>query len=373
MILLKKLSHYGIRGTALKWFESYLSNREQYVTYKGISSSKQRIKCGVPQGSILSPLLFLIYINDLCLVCKHNSAILFADDTNLFKSGKDLKSLESTTNSELSHISLWLKVNMIFCRRKKLCHDVKLLIDGQAINEVQKTKFLGIIIDNQLTRKWHINYIAGKIARGIGMLIKARQFLNKVGLMSLYYSFIYPSLTYCNHIWGATYQTRLKRLVILQNKAIRVLAQAGNRTSSDPLYKKLNIMKLENINTYLIGRFMFCVSIDKVPQSFGSLFRKNNEFHNYETRSAHHLHRPSVKLDLSKTGIKYRGAIVWNLIAQTGINLEVSEAVFNKSLIRLINTDGLQKCCIMVNGINTNTLITCASSWCCFAYEHLFV
>ena len=352
VILLKKLAHYGIRGTALKWFESYLSNREQYVTYNGISSSKQRIKCGVPQGSILGPLLFLIYINDLCLVCKHTSAILFADDTNLFTSGKDLKSLEITTNSELSRISLWLKVNklslnikkthyMIFCRRKKLCHDVKLLIDGQAINEVQKTKFLGIIIDNQLTWKWHINYIAGKIARGIGMLIKARQFLNKVGLMSLYYSFIYPYLTYCNHIWGATYKTRLKRLVILQNKAIRVLAQAGNRTSSDPLYKKLNIMKLENINTYLIGRFMFCVSINKVPQSFGSLFRKNNEFHNYETRSAHHLHLPSVKLDLSKTGIKYRGAIVWNLIAQTGINLEVSEAVFKKSLIRLINTDGL--------------------------------
>ena len=322
------------------------------MTYNGISSSKQRIKCGVPQGSILGPLLFLIYINDLCLVCKHTSAILFADDTNLFTSGKDLKSLESTTNSELSHISLWLKVNklslnikkthyMILCRRKKLYHDVKLLIDGQAINEVQKTKFLGIIIDNQLTWKWHINYIAGKIARGIGMLIKARQFLNKVGLMSLYYSFIYPYLTYCNHIWGATYKTRLKRLVILQNKAIRVLAQAGNRTSSDPLYKKLNIMKLENINTYLIGRFMFCVSIDKVPQLFGSLFRKNNEFHNYETRSAHHLHLPSVKLDLSKTGIKYRGAIVWNLIAQTGINLEVSEAVFKKSLIRLINTDGL--------------------------------
>ena len=131
VILLRKLAHYGIRGTALKWFESNLSNREQYVTYNGISSSKQRIKCGVPQGSILGPLLFFIYINDLCLVCKYTSAILFADDTNLFSSGKDLKTLERTTNNELSNISLWLKVNklslnikkthyMIFCRRKNL-------------------------------------------------------------------------------------------------------------------------------------------------------------------------------------------------------------------------------------------------------------
>ena len=98
------------------------------------------------------------------------------------------------------------------------------------------------------------------------MIIKARQYLNKTGLMSLCYSFIYPYLTYCNHIWGATYKTRLKRLVTLQNKAIRILSHARNRTSSDPLYKKLNITKLENINTYQIGRFMFCVSIEKVPQ-----------------------------------------------------------------------------------------------------------
>ena len=152
------------------------------------------------------------------------------------------------------------------------------------------------------------------------MIIKARQYLNKTGLMSLYYSFIYPYLTYCNHIWGATYKTRLKRLVMLQNKAIRILSHAGNRRSSDPLYKKLNIMKLENIHNYLIGRYMFCLSIDKVPQSFRILFRRSNEYHSYSTRSAHHLHIPTVKLDLSKTGIKYRGAIVWNIITESGIN-----------------------------------------------------
>ena len=163
---------------------------------------------------------------------------------------------------------------MIFCRRKKLDHNVKLLIDGQAIDEVQKTKFLGIIIDDKLTWKWHIDHIAGKISRGIGMIIKARQYLNKSGLMSLYYSFIYPYLTYCNHIWGTTYKTRLKRLVMLENKTVRILSHTGNITSSDPLYKKLDIMKVENINTYLIGRFMFCVSIHKVPQSFRTLFRK---------------------------------------------------------------------------------------------------
>ena len=231
------------------------------------------------------PYLVLCYFCIVCLYCKHSRAILFADDTNLFSSGKYLKTLESTTNNELWNISLWLKVNklslntkkthyMIFRRRQKFHHNVKLLIDGEAIDKVEKTKFLGIIIDNKLTRKWHIDHIAGKISHVIGMIIKARQYLNKSGLISLYYSFIYPHLTYCNHIWEASYKTRLKRLVMLQNKAVRISLHAGNRTSSDPLHKKRDIMKVENINTYLIGRFMFCVSIDKVPQSIRSLLKK---------------------------------------------------------------------------------------------------
>ena len=125
----KKLSHYGIRGRDLKWFESYLSNRKQYVTYNGIASSTQTIRCGVPQGSILGPLLFLIYINDLCSICKHTMPILFADDTNLFSSGKDIRTLENNINNELLDISLWLKVNKLFLniKRHTICYfaDVK--------------------------------------------------------------------------------------------------------------------------------------------------------------------------------------------------------------------------------------------------------
>ena len=98
---------------------------------------------------------------------------------------------------------------MIFRKRKKVSSNVKLSIDGELINEVDKTKFLGILIDNKLTWKQHIAYISGKISRGIGMIIKARQYLNKQGMLSLYYSFIYPYITYCIHIWGSTYKTSL--------------------------------------------------------------------------------------------------------------------------------------------------------------------
>ena len=105
-ILLYKLFHYGIRGCAYNWFASYLSNRKQFVSYNGVQSDKQTIECGVPQGSILGPLLFLVYINDLPDICQHTFPVLFADVTNLFFSGKNIDYLEQIINTELDRITL---------------------------------------------------------------------------------------------------------------------------------------------------------------------------------------------------------------------------------------------------------------------------
>ena len=113
-ILLRTLSHYGVRGNALNWFESYLSGRPQYVTYNGVSSQNKSISCGVPQGSILGPLFFLVHINDLCSLCKHTTPILFVDYTNLFCNGPDIQEMEKCINDELAEISQWLKVNKLF-------------------------------------------------------------------------------------------------------------------------------------------------------------------------------------------------------------------------------------------------------------------
>ena len=112
-ILLDKLYNYGIRDNALEWFRSYLAGRKQFVAYNGISSGQKTVKCGFPQGSILGPLLFLLYINDLYHVCNNSSPILFADDTNLVSSGSDPKELDSEINTELDHISTWIKVTKL--------------------------------------------------------------------------------------------------------------------------------------------------------------------------------------------------------------------------------------------------------------------
>ena len=119
--LLDKLDHYGIRGCALSWFKSYLSRRLQYVTYNGSQSSQQMIKCAVPQGSILGLLLFLIYTNDLCIVCKITERVLFAEDTNLFSSGSNAISLQDGVNNDLAIIAEWLKINKLSLKFQKSC------------------------------------------------------------------------------------------------------------------------------------------------------------------------------------------------------------------------------------------------------------
>ena len=157
-----------------------------------------------------------IYINDLYNICQESVPILFADDINLFYSASNLANLESRINSELSNISTWLKVNKlslnikkthyIIFHRKKEPFSIEIKINNKKIEQVYKTKFLGVVIDPKLSWKNHITLVSGKLSRSIGMIINARQCLNRKALTTLHYSFFYPYLTYCNHVWGRNYE-----------------------------------------------------------------------------------------------------------------------------------------------------------------------
>ena len=184
-VLLQKMDKYGICDVELQWFKDYLSNRTQYVTYNNYKSSHAKIHCGVPQGSILGPILFLLYINDLTSVSEYCFSVLFADDTNMFITGKDMDVLCHQLNEDLRNVQEWLQCNklflnvlkthyMVFTPRNRVIGDIDVKIQGVQIQRVYATKFLGVQIDSQLTWKTQIEYTCKKLSKCVGILCKAR-------------------------------------------------------------------------------------------------------------------------------------------------------------------------------------------------------
>ena len=211
--LFKKLYVYGIRGISLDLLKSYLSNRMQYVFNKDIKSNLKNIKCGVPQGSVLGPILFLLYINDLPNISSIFKPILFADDTTLIFSDTSISKLENKMQCGIDQLYVWLninklslnidKTNILLFNIRNINDNVKLKlkIDNKEIRNVEMIKFLGIIIDNKLDWNRQIHYVCTKLSRSIAILNKVKLKLNSKALVLLYNSFFDSHLYYCAHIW----------------------------------------------------------------------------------------------------------------------------------------------------------------------------
>ena len=334
-ILLHKLYHYGIRGRALEWFKSYLTNRKQFVTINGQSSVMQDVICGVPQGSLLGPLLFVLYINDIQNTSNTLSFLLFADDSNVFLSHPDPDTLVNIFNTELDKLLQWIRANKLSINLQKtkcmlFSNSVEnlprnIILENTVIEVVPTINFLGLTIDNRLSWKPHVDNICRIISRNIGVINKVKFYFPTSTLLMLYSTLILPYLNYGIIAWGNTHSTYLDRILLLQKKALRVICNVSWRSHTDELFFENNILKIHDLYFHHLGQFMYKLNNNSLPLVFDAMFHTNKTIHKYPTRQSNEFHLPLTRTIFAQsvftsTGPKFWNSLNHNIIGAPSLN-----------------------------------------------------
>ena len=330
-ILLKKLEKYGIRGKPLLLLKSYLSNRQHLTKFLNDVSELKVIDIGVPQGSILGPLLFLLFINDLPSVTNFNVK-LFADDTFLSLEADNYNEIFKKSNIELKKISRWLTANkltlnvsktkyMIIHRRKgKLNVKPAIKFNGKKLEKCTSYKYLGIFLDEKLNWKVHIKYLCEKLSKLCGIFSKLRHCCSTELMKVIYHALFSSHLQYCNFIWGNATDRVLMPLVCLQDKLIKIISFAHfEQTEIDHLYNDLSFLKLKDIHLLSKAKFVYKFKNSKLPPNFYNFLSANTFQQAYPLRSR--VVHNDFKCVWGRTNygskmVQYEGALLWNSIPQ---------------------------------------------------------
>ena len=345
-LLLKKLDTAGIRGIINNWFDSYLKYRKQYVQLGDEVSPHQMITRGVPQGSILGPLLFLIYINDINKAVLHGSLRLFADDANLFYNGRDIDTLQQKIEEDLSRLGQWLCNNklsinfekcnfMYICsqQRKPYLPKMNVQILNRQINYTNCYKYLGVIIDESLTFKQHITAVCKSLSPLIGVFARARHVLPRTVLRLIYFSLFHSKVQYCLEAWGATAPSILLPLLVMQRKIIRIMTFSGYRDDTVPMFRSLNVLTIPQLYQLRLAIMVFnelngnsCSYFGFTPlrHSYGTRQRESGQL---DLRPSTHSY--NLKTNYAFRSIIYEGTRVFNNIPDN-IKTAPSIHVFKK-------------------------------------------
>ena len=286
MILIRKLVKYGFAGSTLKIFESYLVNRYQCVDYSGVRSSLKPVQIGVPQGSILGPLLFLLYINDFPNISNNIKFLLYADDTAIFFESDNVEALQLQIEQESIQICNWLQMNKLTLNTKKTVYqlyknsntlsNLNITLNNVNIREVTSVLYLGVHIDSGLKWSAHIDHLTFIISRNIGVINRVKYFLNKQSLILLYNSLVLPYINYCCLVWGFTFQTYIRKIEILQKRIIRIIDDKHRLAHADPIFRSLNMLKVMDIAKQQLISVMHRKIIGTLPSELNYLFSLAN-------------------------------------------------------------------------------------------------
>ena len=321
-ILLTKLKRLGFDGLNLQWFETYLKGRQQYVQLDDISSNTQQIKTGVPQGSILGPLLFSIYTNDL--INSHNSfSVSFADDISIVINDKNPETLSKKAEASLTNIMKWVdsnklslniqKTSYIIISNKNVGNNFKIKLKDIELTRSNTAKILGVIIDEKLTFKDHINSLVNKLAKYMYILVKLAKSIPLYVLRKIYFAHIHPHLLYCLPVYGSTTKSNTHQIITMQKRIIRLLS--GSRDfycHTPPLFKKLNILQFDHLlNLSLLKE------IHKVINNNTCEFLQTNHLINQTEREIilrnnTNLQTPFYRLTKARQAVSYVSTILYN-------------------------------------------------------------
>ena len=301
-VLFNKLERYGIRGVCLDWFKSYLTGRQMRVKCVSESGTTVYSDClpvriGTPQGSILGPLIFLIFNNDLHLHLSYSNCILFADDTTIYATHKNLRHLVWCICEDLRTLRDWFKANKLTLNLSKsvcILFNDKNVSKSSYLTEIgipisDRTKFLGVQIDDKLD--WHsqFNHVQLKIKRNLNMLKRGCRLLTTGAKKILYYGHIYSHLSYCISTWGPMLeQNQIKKLQKLQNKCINLIDQ--RKTSLKEKFCTLRILSVQEIIKFELAKIGFKLLTKQLPNKIIqtiSMDQKLNPLqktHSYATR-----------------------------------------------------------------------------------------
>ena len=341
-ILLKKMECYGFRGKTLELFRSYLKSRSQYVKLNGIKSSLLEIEFGVPQGSILGPLLFLIFINDLPNAT--NLYIkLFADDTFLCAQNTNFADLENEVNTELEKVSIWLASNkltlntdkskyMLVSNKRDSITNMHVTVNDAVLKSCDSYKYLGVYFDKNLDWSPHIQYISKKISKACGALAKLRHCVSLDIRKNVYHALVYSYLRYGIVAWGGASQSVLEPLQILTNKIIRIMdfLPPGN-IDLISAYRELKLLQIKKIHELEVGKLIFKEKNGLMPTEIANYFEIDSNVRPH-CHFVRHERAPRFicRSKIGEKSLQFAGMHLWNSIPSE-IKTSESYNIFKKS------------------------------------------